>query len=76
MTSSPQTLALALDAYRSGNPAEAARIYRQAVAKDLKTPTSGACWESPVGRWATSGADQAYREALRLWPGFVEARIN
>ena len=22
------------------------------------------------------GADQAYREALRLRPGFVEARIN
>ncbi len=77
MTASPQTLALALDAYRSGNPAEAARIYRQVVAEE---PENADIWcLLGVARRAMGdieGAGHAYREALRLRPGFVEARIN
>jgi tetratricopeptide (TPR) repeat protein len=77
MTASPQTLALALDAYRSGNPAEAARICRQAVAEERENADIWCLLG--VARLAMGdieGADQAYREALRLRPGFIEARIN
>jgi tetratricopeptide (TPR) repeat protein len=77
MTASPQTLALALDAYRSGNPAEAARIYRQAAAEE---PENADIWcllgVACRAMGDIEGAGHAYREALRLRPGFVEARIN
>jgi tetratricopeptide (TPR) repeat protein len=77
MTASPQILALALNAYRSGNPAEAARIYRQAVAEEPENPDIWCLLG--VARRAmgdVEGAGHAYREALRLRPGFVEARVN
>jgi tetratricopeptide (TPR) repeat protein len=77
MTVSPQTLALALDAYRSGNPAEAARIYRQVLAGE---PENADVWcllgVACRALGDVEGAGRAYREALRLRPEFVEARIN
>ena len=77
MTASPQMLALALKAYQSGDPAEAARIYRQAVAEE---PENADLWcllgVSCRAMGDIPGADQAYREALRLRPGFIEARVN
>jgi tetratricopeptide (TPR) repeat protein len=77
MTASPQMLALALDAHRSGNPAEAVRLCRQVLAAEPEN-TDAWCLLGVAcrGLGDIEGAGRAYREALRLRPEFIEARIN
>jgi tetratricopeptide (TPR) repeat protein len=77
MATDVAALARARDAYQAGNPAEAARACRQALAAE---PRDADAWcllgialrASGDG----AGAADAYREALRLRPGFVEAWNN
>jgi tetratricopeptide (TPR) repeat protein len=72
-----QALALARNAYQAGNPAEAVRYSRQALASD---PADADAWcLLGIAQRAAGDPEQAvasYREALRLRPDFIEAWNN
>ncbi len=77
MATEQATLARAWNAYRSGNPVQAANIYREALQTDA---TNADIWcllgivQRAAGELEQSVA--SHREALRLKPEFVEALNN